>query len=127
MNDILYFSFRKMHFMVLFTLFSGLTLELIIHENVAFHKANETAPTRSKWLCAFLIDLKPYENFLNRLSEDLGKARIPTHSIEQFYDFPSKQDYCRIIKGLKGEIVALQNDQYTLVKNYIELHAIHTK
>ena len=29
------------------------------------------------------------------------------HSIEQFYDFSFKHDYRRIIKGLKGEIVAL--------------------
>ena len=80
-----------MHFIVLFTLFSGLTLALIICENVAFHKANEIALNRSKWLSTFIIDLKPYENFLNKLSEDLGKARITAHSIEQFYDFPSKQ------------------------------------
>ena len=33
----------------------------------------------------------------------------------------------RIIKKFKGEIVALLNDQHTLVENYIELHAIHTK
>ena len=64
-----------------------------MHENVAFHKANDIALTRSKWLSTYIIDLKPYENFLNRLSEDLGKAKIATHSIEQFYDFPSKQEY----------------------------------
>ena len=48
-----------MHFIVLFTLFSGLTLALVIHQNVAFHKANEIALTRSKWLSTFIIDLKP--------------------------------------------------------------------
>ena len=33
----------------------------------------------------------------------------------------------QIIKGLKGEIVSLLTDQHTVVENYIELHAIHTK
>ena len=61
------------------------------------------------------------------LSEDLGKARITADIIESFYDFPSKQDYGRIIKELKSEIVVLQNDQHTLVENYIKLHAIHKK
>ena len=28
---------------------------------------------------------------------------------------------------MKGETVALLNDQHTLVENYIELHAIHTQ
>ena len=77
---------------------------------LAFHKANEIALTRLKWLSAFTINLKPYENILNKLSEDLGKARITTQSIKQFYDFASKQDYMGIIKGLKGDIVALLKD-----------------
>ena len=90
-----------MHFIAWFTLFSGLKPALVICENMAFHKANEIAISRSKWLSTFIIDLKPYQNFLNKLSENLGKARIIVHSIEQFYDFPSEQDYRRIIKGLK--------------------------
>ena len=94
---------------------------------MAFNKVIEIALTRSTWLSTFIIDLRPYENFLNGLSEDLGKARIAAHKIEQFYDFPSKQGYGRIIKGLKGEIVALLNDQHNVVENYIELPAIHTK
>ena len=32
-----------------------------------------------------------------------------------------------IIKGFRGEIKAIQNDQHTLVEDYIELHTIHTK
>ena len=56
----------------------------------------------------------------------MGEARVAAHSIEQFYDFPSKQDYGQIIKGFKGKAVDLLNDQHTLVENYIELHAIHT-
>ena len=57
------FNFRKMHFIVLFTLFSQLTPALIIHENVTFYEVNEIALTRSKWLSTFIIDLKPYDNF----------------------------------------------------------------
>ena len=68
-----------MYFIVLFTLFPGLTPPLIIHENVAFHKTNETALTTSKWLSTFIMHFTPYENFLNKLSEDLGKARITPH------------------------------------------------
>ena len=111
----------------IFTLLSGIPLVLIIHENVAFYMANEIPLTRCKWLSTFIIDIKPYENFLNGLLEYLVKDRITAHSIEQFYDLPSKQDYRRIIKGLKGKIVSLLNDQHTLVENYLKLHNIHTK
>ena len=37
-----------MQFIVLFTLFSGLTLAVTIHENVTFHKTNEIDLIRSK-------------------------------------------------------------------------------
>ena len=93
-----------MHFIALSSLFSGLTLALVIHENVASHKANEIALTRSKWSSTLIIYLNPYKNFLNKLSEDLGKARITAYSIDQCYDFPSKQDNRRIIMGLKGRL-----------------------
>ena len=76
---------------IVYSLFHGLTLALIIHQNVAFNKANEVALMTSKWLSTLITDLKPFENFLNRMSEDLGKARITAHSIEQFYDFSSKE------------------------------------
>ena len=33
------------------------------------------------------------KTYLNKLSEDVGKARITAHSMEGFYVFPSKQDY----------------------------------
>ena len=75
----------------------------------------------------YIIDLNSYENLLDQLSEDLRKARITAHSIQQFYDFPFEQEYGRTIKRLKGEIVALLDDQHNLVENYIELPAIHTK
>ena len=40
---------------------------------------------------------------------------------------PSELDYRGIITGFKGAIAAPQNDQHTLVENYIELYAIHIK
>ena len=116
-----------MNFLVLFTLLSELTQALIVHENVAFHMINEIALTRSKWLTTFVIDLKPYENFLTKLSNDLDKARTAAHTIDQFYEAPSKQDFRSVIAGLRAEIATLQKDQMNLVESYIDLHAIHTR
>ena len=82
-----------MYFLVLFTLLSGLTQTLIVYENVAFHKTNEVAITRSKWLATFVIDLKCDENVLSKLSDDLRKADIAAHTVDQLYKSPSKQDF----------------------------------
>ena len=70
--DVIYILIsREMHFLVLCDLLSGLTQALIVYENVAFHKTNEVTLTISKWYFTFVVDLKPYENFLNKLSDDL--------------------------------------------------------
>ena len=100
-----------MHFLVLFALLSGLTQILIVYENVAFHKTNELALTRSKWLSTFVIDLKPYENFLSKLSDDLRKAGIAAHTDDLLYESPFKKDFKSVIAGLKAEIAALQEDK----------------
>ena len=55
-----------------------------------------------------MIDLKPYENFLSKLSDDLRKAGIAAHTIDQLYESPSKQKFKSVNAGLKAEIVALQ-------------------
>ena len=112
-----------MFFLVLLTLLSGLTQTLIVYQNVTFHKTNEAAFTRTKWLSTFVIDLKPYENFLSKLPE----ANIAAHIVDQLYESPSKQDFKSVIVGLKTEIVVLQEDKVNLVGSYIDLHAIHSR
>ena len=92
---------------------SELTQALIVRENVAFHMINEIALTRSKWLTTFVIDLKPYENFLSKLSNDLHKVRTAAHTTDQFYEAPSKQNFRSVIAGLRAEIATLQEDQRT--------------
>ena len=66
----------------------GLTEALVINENVVFHKENEVAITRSKWLFTFVIDLNPYENFLMRLAIDVENAAIVARNLVQLYDTP---------------------------------------
>ena len=116
-----------MNFLVLFTLLSELTQALIVHENVAFHMINEITLMRSKWLTTFVIDLKPYKNFLTKLSNNLDKARTAADTIDQFYEAPSKQDFRSVIAGLRTEIATLQKDLMNLVESYIDLHAMHTR
>ena len=64
----------------------GLTEALVINENVVFHKENEVAITRSKWLFTFVIDLNPYENILMRLAIDVENAAIVARNLVQLYD-----------------------------------------
>ena len=72
-----------------------------------------------------MIDIKPYENFLSKLSDDLRKAGIAAHTVDQLYESPSKEVFKSVITGLKSEIVALQEDKVnnvdSLAKNQEEI------
>ena len=74
-----------------------------------------------------VVYFQPYENFLSKLSDDLRKAGMATHTVDQLYESPSKQDIKSVIAGLKAEIVALQGDKVNLVGSYIDLHTIHLR
>ena len=109
---------------LLLTLFSGLTHGLSMHENVIFHKANEIALTRSKWLFTFVIDLVPYEQLLNKLSLDVHGASATFDSIRQHYDHPEKQGFLNVFKGLEKEINSLRSNKVYVIESYIGYLAI---
>ena len=73
-----------------------------------------------------MIELKPFENFLSKLLDDIRKAGIAAYTVYQLYKSPSKQDFKSVISGLKAEIIALQEDKVNLVGSYIALHTIHS-
>lgn len=65
----LYFQNMKIH--VLITLLLGLTGAIFISENVVFHKTNDISTIRGKWLATFIIDLRPFDQFLEKLRNDI--------------------------------------------------------
>ena len=97
--------------LILPTLFSVLTNGLVIHENVAFHKVNDISLTRSKWLTTFVIDLNPFQHFLEKLSFNLQRSSTAANNVEKLYDYPSQHDYHHILLGLQKEITSLREQQ----------------
>lgn len=56
--------FQNMRKQLLTALVLGLAEAIFISENVIFHKTNEISITRAKWLATFIIDLRPFRQFL---------------------------------------------------------------
>ncbi|CAG2210600.1 unnamed protein product [Mytilus edulis] len=74
-----------------------------IQENVVFHKVNEITTTRSNWLVTFVIDLAPFENFVNQLSKDIAQSFILAQRATLFYSKPGYEMYFRTLNNLKEE------------------------
>ncbi|CAC5412397.1 unnamed protein product [Mytilus coruscus] len=87
----------------------GLTSQFIVKENVMFQKIKEISTTRSNWLITFVVDLDPFELFLNKIEQDLNKALFATqkvHTISMFY-IPEKKHILATILSLQREVEGL--------------------
>lgn len=78
--------------LVFLTLLFTLSNSAFISENVVFDKVTTITTTRSRWLVTFVIDLKPFELFINKLSIDILKSSSLAQEVVRRYDKPGKEN-----------------------------------
>ncbi|CAC5403541.1 unnamed protein product [Mytilus coruscus] len=131
---------RKMHRLRIFNLeesvmkwwwFSlvlfGLTSQFIVKENVMFQKIKEISTTRSNWLITFVVDLDPFELFLNKIEQDLNKALSATqkvHTISMFYT-PEKKHILATILSLQREVEGLNRTKDYLQSQFNDYKSLY--
>ena len=105
----------------------GLSESLVIQENVVFRRLHEVQTTKSRWLLTFVLDLKPYENFLGKISNDIEQAKRVAYQVFQKYVPPEKQGFLDALKGLKGELEVIKDTHKGLVNNFFNYKSITTR
>ena len=65
-----------------FIVLLGLASVINCQHNVIFEKIGKVTTTRSKWLVTFVIDLDPYQDFINSLKCDLTGAIIMAQTMK---------------------------------------------
>ena len=94
------------------------------NQSTIFKKSTEVVITRSKWVITLMIDLKPYQNLLERLASKIEKVRVIGDEIAT--DHYSDR-YRGIMYSLRQEIQAL-GDQWKGMGNYLgELKLLQTR
>lgn len=109
----------------LVTLLFGLGQGAFISENVVFDKINDITTTRSKWLVSFVTDLKPFENFIQRLSDDLVATAALAQQIVKQYGDSGKENFINTFTSLRNEFRLLtETHQYlrNVLMDYKSLH-----
>lgn len=61
-----------------------------------FDKVNTIATTRSRWIVTFVIDLKPFELFINRMFGDILKSSSLAQEVIKRYDRPGKENFMNL-------------------------------
>ena len=80
-------------------------------QSTIFKKSTEVVITRSKWVITLMIDLKPYNDLLERLASEIEKIRVIGDEI-------ATDHYSEIMYSHRQEIQALGN-QWEGMGNYL--------
>lgn len=67
------------------TLLLGLTMALVVKDNVVFYKTNDVSTTPAKWLVTFVLDQYPYSQFIELYKEDIQNAAPFTETTAYYY------------------------------------------
>lgn len=119
--------FQNMRKQLLTALILGLAEAIFISENVIFHKTNEISITRAKWLATFIIDLRPFRQFLAKLQNDLYLASVTAECIVKEYDRPNKTEYFTTFQSLQKELNFLNGTHEHLMTGLLDYKLLHTR
>ena len=105
----------------------GYAFGVIVHENVVFHKVNEITTTRARWLVTFVQDLRPFQYFLTKLSNDIEQAANITDVIIDHYTGRSYGRFVGTIKSLRKEVKSLQDTQAGIIQSYSDYRSLGSR
>jgi len=92
----------------------GITEGALIRQSVVFQKRNEISLTQSQWLASFIIDLKPFDEFLVKLQSDIETVQSEVTGILDKYVQPKHLQYQNTFGALNKEIDFLKELRYGL-------------
>lgn len=88
-------------------IFIAVTGSVFINENVIFQKTNDITVTHAKWLASFVIDLKPFNMFLDKLSEDISTAMLTSNTVLHKFKGKNMTEFSTTLLALQKEVAYL--------------------
>ena len=76
--------------LIVLSLLAGICQAVLIHENVVFYKTNDITTTPARWMITMVIDLNPFDLFINEIHRDIQNAGV-AKAIVEYYEAPKKQ------------------------------------
>ncbi|VDI31128.1 Hypothetical predicted protein [Mytilus galloprovincialis] len=99
--------------------------QAFISENVVFDKINSITTTRSNWLVTFVTDLKPFDNFIKKLSNDIVQTAALAQEITRRYDKPEKEGFKNTFSNLRHEFRLLTDTHTSILRIFNDYKALH--
>ncbi|XP_071084800.1 uncharacterized protein [Haliotis cracherodii] len=105
----------------------GLAQGTIMYENIIFQKLNDITTTRSKWLVTFVIDLKPYDQFIGKCRYNINQVAMMIRQLLSRYHSNQSTGILSMYTKLDEEIIRLNATLNDLVDNFSEYSRLRTR
>ena len=79
--------------LIVLSLLADICQAVLIHENVVFYKTNDITTTRARWMVTMVIDLNPFELYINKIHRDIQNAAGVARAIVEYYEAQKKQGF----------------------------------
>lgn len=110
--------------LILGSLFISHSFGLFTSENVVFQKTNEVFINDAHWSVTFVHDLKPFQNLINEISNDLVRTNEIVVAITNFYKSSNLTGYVETFKSLHVEIDLLTDTYKSVYDNFDEYRTL---
>ena len=101
-----------------------------VDDNVIFNKISDISLSKSPWLLTFVIDLQPYEKFLDRLDLNIANASRLADKILEYYDRQQdgeKESYVNVFRGLKSQLSNIETLHTEISDGYFGYKQLHSR
>lgn len=125
MCSVCLFQMNTMCFtLILGSLLISHSFSLFTSENVVFQKTNEIFINDAHWSVTFVHDLRPFENLINQISNDLHHTDSIVKTITDYYQSSNLTGYVETFKSLHIEIDILTETYTSLFDNFGEYEVL---
>ena len=113
--------------LIVLSLLAGICQAVLIHENVVFHKTNDITTTRARWMVTMVIDLNPFDLFINKIHRDIQNAAGVASAIVEYYEAPKKQGFLNTFTSLNKEIDNLNQTHLSIISTFTDYKSLHPR
>lgn len=121
----LFVSGNTMNTVIVFgCLFLTISYALILRENVAFRKTNDISISRSTWMVTLVIDLKPYEHFLDQAIANIKEIEALLESKQGFFKVNNFHTH---FQTLENELNLLNRSHEKIVNSFSQFKLFQSR
>ena len=96
-------------------------------ESIIFQRLDVVTTTDARWLVTFAINLKPFGDFLEKLTMTLNESSITIGALNLRYNVSKTASFGTIVNGLKTELSDLRTIHSDIIRTFDDIRTLRKR